>query len=350
MRRIIVKQDSKIDVAVLVIFFNRPIPFGKVFEQIKKARPSKLFLYQDGPRKDNDQDLEGIQKCRRIAEEIDWECEVHKWYQPENVGCDPSEFIAQKWFFEHVDKGIILEDDDVPAQSFFTFCKELLDKYENDTRIYQISGMNILGNMDEIKESYFFSRGGSIWGWATWKRVSLLWDDSYSFLEDKDVLMKIEQFMENKLKYNGFIQTCKEHKATGKAYYETINYAAKMKYQMLDIVPKYNMISNIGLTPEATHNNVGLDNLPKGIRRVYFMKTNEIPFPLVHPDQVIENFHYLKRLNRILAWGHPIVTFYRVSETRLYKFKNAKKGERKELFISYMKRKGNKVEKMHTNH
>ena len=42
------KQPAKIDVAVLMLFFNRPDHFQQVFDEVKKARPSRLFLYQDG--------------------------------------------------------------------------------------------------------------------------------------------------------------------------------------------------------------------------------------------------------------------------------------------------------------
>ena len=45
------ENKYKIDIAVLLIFFCRDDKFSKVFEQVKKARPSKLYLYQDGPRK-----------------------------------------------------------------------------------------------------------------------------------------------------------------------------------------------------------------------------------------------------------------------------------------------------------
>ena len=54
-----------VDVAVLILFFNRPEPLAKVFEQVRKARPAKLFLYQDGPR--GERDLPGIQACRALA-------------------------------------------------------------------------------------------------------------------------------------------------------------------------------------------------------------------------------------------------------------------------------------------
>lgn len=38
------KYNWEVDVPVYMIFFNRPEPLKKVFESVKKARPSKLFL------------------------------------------------------------------------------------------------------------------------------------------------------------------------------------------------------------------------------------------------------------------------------------------------------------------
>ena len=66
------KHESKIDVAVLILFFCRVEQFELVFNSVKFARPSKLYLYQDGAR--NIQDRTGILACREIAEDIDWEC------------------------------------------------------------------------------------------------------------------------------------------------------------------------------------------------------------------------------------------------------------------------------------
>ena len=88
------KTPALVDVSVLLIFFNRPGTFGQVFEQVRKARPSRLFLYQDGAR--GPQDRDGIEACRRIAGGVDWDCEVHKFYQSCNLGCNPSGYIAHK--------------------------------------------------------------------------------------------------------------------------------------------------------------------------------------------------------------------------------------------------------------
>ena len=162
-------NPALVDVAVLILFFNRPEPLSAVFEQVKKARPSKLFLYQDGPR--GEKDMPGILACRKIVDEIDWECEVHQWYQEKNFGCDPSEYLSQKWAFSIVEKCIVLEDDDIPSLSFFPFCKELLDKYEHDTRISMITGINYDEISKDMPYDYFFATTFSISGWASWRRV-----------------------------------------------------------------------------------------------------------------------------------------------------------------------------------
>ena len=52
----------KIDIPVLILFFARPEPLAKVFEQVKIARPSRLYLYQDGPRENRLVDKRLIRK------------------------------------------------------------------------------------------------------------------------------------------------------------------------------------------------------------------------------------------------------------------------------------------------
>lgn len=212
-----------VDVPVLILFFNRPEPLSQVFDQVKAARPSTLFLYQDGPR--NEKDLKGILACREIVDKIDWDCEVHRKYQEQNFGCDPSEFISQKWAFSIVDKCIVLEDDDVPSVSFFAFCKEMLDRYEQDTRITMIAGFNNEETTADIPYDYFFSSTFSIWGWASWKRVVDQWDEHYTFLDDSFNMNQLEALIRRRKYRNDFIYMCRRHREHHKAFYETIFHA-----------------------------------------------------------------------------------------------------------------------------
>lgn len=323
-------EKSKIDVAVLLIFFVRPEPFSKVFEQVKKARPSKLFLYQDGPRPGREDDVKNIEICRKITEDIDWECEVHKFYQEENKGCDPSEFIAIKWAFSQVEECIVLEDDDVPSQSFFPFCKELLEKYKYDERINMICGMNLCGVTDNVSSSYLFSRCSSIWGWASWRRVVDGWKGDYSFLEDDESMRLLKDKLDNDyhISFDSLINYAKGHKNTGREHYESILACDRNLNGRLNIIPRYNMMTNIGALAESTHNTGDISTLPKGIRRVFHMERYEMEFPLKHPNYVIENVEHAKSHMRILGINHPWVKRYRAFEIKC----NILKSKIKKLF------------------
>ena len=285
----------KTDVAVLLLFFTRTQHTRITFNQIRKARPSKLFLYQDGPRPGRDDDIRNINECRKAVESmIDWECEVHRLYQEVNYGCDPSEYISQKWMFSFVDKGIIIEDDDVMSESFFPFCKELLDKYENDTRVNMICGQNHLGTYDANGADYIFCRGGSIWGWATWKRTIDSWDPQYRFLEDPYAMRCLKK-KNGRKRWSSFVKTCEWHKSTGKEYYESIRNANQFVNNQLNIVPTKNMTCNIGIASETTHSTSSITFLSRRLRPLLFSDTYEIDFPIKHPRFVIEDVIYQKK-------------------------------------------------------
>jgi hypothetical protein len=59
----------------------------------------------------------------------------------------------------------------LPHPSFFPFCEQLLDKYQDDQRIMTISGNNFQFGRKRTDYSYYFSRYTLIWGWATWRRA-----------------------------------------------------------------------------------------------------------------------------------------------------------------------------------
>lgn len=302
------------DVAVLFLFFARERQTAAVFEQIKKARPRKLFLYQDGPRPNRPDDAENINKCRKIVEDIDWDCEVHRMYQENNFGCDPSEFISQKWMFSHVDKGIVLEDDDVPSQSFFPFCKELLDRYENDTRINIICGMNNIGEFDN-GYSYLFTRFGSIWGWASWKRVIDQWDPDYKWMNDPHL---VEILSKNYANFDAWLSTCRKHKATGREHYESILAGFARTNNTLNIVPCKNLITNIGIAAESTHSVSDINKLPRAIRRAFNMKRHEIEFPLKNPPYLVRDTLFEKQFAKLMG-KNRWVAYSRKFESMLYR-------------------------------
>jgi len=307
--------SAKTDVAVLVLFFNRPDMLRRLFAQIKKARPSKLLLYQDGPR--SQADMEKMMQCREIVAdaEIDWTCTVHRNYSEVNRGCDPSNYLSVKWAFSLYDKCIKFEDDDCPSLSFFPFCKEMLDRYEKDLRISVITGMNYDEITPNMPYDYFFTTTFSINGWATWRRVVDQWDDEqYAFLDDTFNMHQLEALIKERKYQKDFVKFCRYHRSLGKAYYETLFHASMFFNSGMSIIPRVNMISNAGATDEGTHYSGSNDTIPHGLRRIFTMNHHELTFPLRHPKYVIENVEYKQRAFRTMGWGHPWVKMGRSLE------------------------------------
>ena len=299
------KHEALVDVSVLLLFHARADHFGQVWQEVKRARPARLFLYQDGPR--GEQDEAGIQACRALVadDQIDWECEVHRLYQEKNYGCDPSEYISQRWAFSLTDKCIVLEDDDVPSQTFFTFCKEMLDRYADDPRVTMIAGFNT-DEKSPVEADYFFTQAFSIWGWASWARVVNDWDGEYAWLDGPEQVRRIEEIVRRRKYRSEFLEMCRQHKASGKEYYETIFWSYLLLHDGLAVMPRVNMISNVGMD-SGTHYSGSLATTPRGLRRIFTMGRHDLTFPLRHPAEVAEDFGYKERYYRVNAWGHPWV-------------------------------------------
>lgn len=103
---------------VLFIVFNRPRTTRRVFEVIRAAAPTRLYVAADGPRPGRLDDIERCAEVRRIATAVDWPCQLMTRFQPTNVGMKIAESDAMNWFFDHEEEGIILEDDTFRFRGF----------------------------------------------------------------------------------------------------------------------------------------------------------------------------------------------------------------------------------------
>lgn len=285
------KKPYKIDVPVFLIFFNRPDTFRFVFDAVKEARPKYLFLACDGTRENNEKDVVLSNECKKIAEDIDWDCIVYKNYSEKNLGCGNRMFTGVSWAFEYVDKLIILEDDCVPSQDFFVFSKEMLDRYENNNHICMINAMNHLGVYENCPYSYFFGQG-CCWGWATWKRVWKNMDYNMTFLDDEYALRCVERKYEYYKNVFAFGKKVKEKLENGErlsAWTYQMGMSSTLNGEGVAIVPKYNLITNIGFIGGHAR---GLKVMNKKTRQYFNMKTYDMSFPLQHPRYEVEDLIY----------------------------------------------------------
>ncbi len=111
---------------VALVVYNRPERTARVFEAVRQARPSHLFVIADGPHPSRQGDTERCAAVRAIVEQVDWPCQVARDYADTNLGLKRRVEGGLSWLFGCVEEAIILEDDCLPHPCFFSFCQELL--------------------------------------------------------------------------------------------------------------------------------------------------------------------------------------------------------------------------------
>ena len=280
-------------IPVVLYVWSRPEKLLKVFNRLKEAKPTHLFLVSDGAVNNDPVQWELIYKSREIVKHIDWECEVHRLYYEINNGIFETFKIMSDFVFAKVDRYIFLEDDVVPSLSFFKYCEVLLEKYKDDLRINMVCGMNHIEKYDYPESDYFFTRGAaSIWGFAIWKRT---YDQFYKFDFTRDdyifdtLIHNTHEFKPFKKSLNGYRKNERfDGNLAGPEFFLGLS---SFVHNQLSIIPTKNMICNVGYGGGGRNfNNKKL--LPKRIARLFDMKTYEYDFPLKHPTYVIEDNHY----------------------------------------------------------
>ena len=268
--------------AVLFLIFNRPDTTKQVFEAIRKARPPRLYVAADGPRVEKPGEDIKVEQARRIATQVDWDCNVKTLFRDKNMGCKNAVSGAIDWFIENEEEGIILEDDCLPSQSFFWFCEELLERYKDDERIMIVSGYNRQETWKQGKYDYFFSYFGGIWGWGSWRRAWNLYDGEMKnldcFIENNYFEFLLGKKLGNirKMQMINVIQNNVDTWAFPWGFTRHLNSG-------LACVPSNNLVENIGFGPGATHTS--------GKNR-HVVKKYEINLPTTPNAIIVPNLEY----------------------------------------------------------
>jgi len=263
---------------VAFLIYDRPDLTQRVFAEIRKARPERLFVVADGPK--NEADREKCESARAIAVKIDWYCEVLTNFSETNLGCKKRVSSGLDWVFSKVEEVVILEDDCLPDGTFFRFCTELLDRYRNDMRVGHISGTNLGQRAPRGTYSYYFSRYSRIWGWATWRRAwqqydvgMKLWPEIEASGRHYDMFSSREEAEHFRRFWNA---VCREKVDTWDVQW----LFCRLVHGSLSVTPNVNLVSNIGFGSGASRTSDRGDPF-SGI------PVQRMRFPLRHPPFMI---------------------------------------------------------------
>ena len=184
------------------------------------------------------------------------------------------------WLFEHEEMSIILEDDNLADLSFFNFASELLEYYKNDENIFQITGVNWQNGIKRNENSYYFSKYNHLWGWATWRRCWKYYDKDIKFWKEwrksKEWTNTCPDFIE-RIFWTKMFDEYLSKNLNSWAYPWLLTAFYR---KGLTIIPKENLVRNIGFFGGGTHE-FAEDNL--------ITKNFSINRILDHPKKIINN-------------------------------------------------------------
>jgi hypothetical protein len=266
---------------VALFIFNRPDLTRIAFGAIAQVRPRKLLVVADGPR--SPEEAEKCREARAVIERVDWPCKVLTNFAETNMKCGIRVASGLDWVFSEADEAIIIEDDCLPDPSFFTFAQQLLDHYRDDERVMHINGSNFISDSFSSEHSYYFSRYPFSSGWASWSRAWRHFDRNIESWPKFKRLGMLEQVFETRAEQDFWRGVLDRMHAGAPTVWDFMwNYAC-WSQGGLSIVPRVNLVSNLGFRPDATHTNTPyerdwLSNVPRG-------SIDEIQ----HPDFVVRN-------------------------------------------------------------
>ena len=289
-------MNKSFDIPVVLLLFKRKDAALRIIERFREVKISTLYLMGDQGRDADEKKL--VQETREAVEKaIDWDCNIVKNYATENRGVYGNIALGAKWVFEREKWAIFLEDDNLPEITFFSFCEELLRRYENDSRILWICGTNYLGKYEPDNEvSYMFTKHMLPCGWASWSNKFLkyydgyvtLLDDQYTeqrFINDFPTKDMSEVYMRPLRNYKKMIAEGKQPSSWD--YQMCLSVRAN---SMFGISPVYNQIKNIGVDEMSEH---GGNTMAKVMtRRFCGMESYPLDMPLKHPISVITDLKY----------------------------------------------------------
>ena len=300
-------MNERYNIPVALIIFRRTNTLERIVQRIREVQPSKFYILSDGGRTAEEE--KEVENCRNFLHTlIDWDCEVIDHFAENNIGVYENIAGGAKWVLEREPWCIFLEDDNLPEVSFFYYCKEMLERYKENERVFWICGTNYLEKYETPDgSSYMFTQHCLPCGWASWSdKFVKYYDGDLKLLNDQQALKKMASTYQSKALYRQQLDAAKmekynmEHK--GKYASWDFQMAFSIRAQdLLGIVPVVNQIENIGVDIYSTHNGSSFSN--PMIVRFCGIKSYHLKMPLKHPETVKIDEEYEHLIDKIVL--HP---------------------------------------------
>lgn len=254
---------------IAVIAFNRVETLRSTLNSLKANRladQSDLFIFIDGPRADKPGEEEKVRQVRMLAEQVSGFKAVTIKASDQNKGLAKSIIGAATELLNQYGRVIVVEDDLFLSPSFLTYMNTMLDAYENDARVMQVTGYSAKIRFPKrFKCDHYLTHRAHSWSWGTWKDR---WDTVDWEVKDYDELAaskaKQRAFCEYGSDLFGMLRGWKYGR--NNSWFIRFNYSMH-KQNRFSVAPIKSLVRNDGFGVDATncksYNRYKIDFMPE---------------------------------------------------------------------------------------
>lgn len=239
--------------AVLITGFNRPVLLAELLELLKISG-RKIYVSLDTPRHDDQKNLVKSSECIAVLKKYQ-ELITSSRIADSHEGCFPGVSNGIEWAFEQEESLIILEDDILFSENFLEVMDQLLFYFKDEEKVGSIAGTNLVPSryLSHPNSALRLSNYTSSWGWATWKRSWVHFnEDNKKFPEEMSKANILKKNYPNKIYWKGIFSKVASGEIDSWAYRWLYSNAIRDKKT---ITPNANLVLNRGFGNDATHTN-----------------------------------------------------------------------------------------------
>jgi hypothetical protein len=209
-----------------------------------KSDAKSVYVALDGPQSVETSRIQSkiIESLQNLRNETDTEILIVQ--REDNLGSGAGVINAINWFFSKEEAGVILEDDLVVENNFFSYMNQVVSLIDSDPKILFASGTRLRDNKSHTSSICSYP---VVWGWATsrekWRIMSTL-----IFKETNRFDSKVS------LSERVFWRTGKRRALKSQIDAWDIPLSAGMREKSyFSLVPPINLVSNVGFDDVASH-------------------------------------------------------------------------------------------------
>lgn len=292
---------------IALFTYNRPEHTRRALTSLSRCtrlEECDLYIYCDSPRRP--EHSAAVHASRSVVRDWAARRDARVIERSHNLGLARSVVTGVTELCTRYGRVIVLEDDLIVSPDFLDYMLQALERYRDESRVYQVSGFLFAPGCPSQPDAFFLPLT-TTWGWATWDRAWRVFDwhvedackrlanPAFRWRFDLDGSYPYSRMLEQQLK--GQIDSW------GILWWYTV-----FNLGGLVLYPRQSLVRNLGVDHSGTHDG-GRGMTGHGPQDVAHVRLSK---PLVFPPQVEADERAFDRVKVFLKVSQKRTAYVRV--------------------------------------